>query len=135
MAAATALGDKLQEPQFILAQVALLLPEDSGRITQAYSGAMFPKASAQLRKEEELAAFPDLSVVRFVRFDALGSLADTIPNVPSLLAHRGFAYATRRGRDARTYILAGRDTDTIVDLITKLAALKSLTDGLLFTLD
>ena len=135
-AGAVALNEKLRQPQFVLAQVALLLPEDSGRFTEAYFETMFPKASVQFRDEAQLVTFPDLSVVRFVRYDALGSFADTIPNVFSLRANRGFAYALNRGRGASTYVLAGRDTDAIVDLIRKLATIESLTsDGLLFTLD
>jgi hypothetical protein len=137
MAAGTiALKEKLRQPQFVLAQVALLLPEDSGRMTETYFGAMFPKGSVQFLDEAQLDTFPDLSVVRFVRYDALGSLGDIIPSVSSLRAHRGFAYAMSRGRGARTYVLAGRDTDAIVAVIMKLASLDSLTsDGLLFTLD
>ena len=97
---------------------------------------MFPKASVQFRDEAQLATFPDLSVIRFVRYDELGSLADTIPNVVALRANRGFAYTLSRGRGARIYVLAGRDTDAIVDLIRKLATIESLTsDGLLFTVD
>jgi hypothetical protein len=134
-AGTVALNDKLRQPQFVLAQVALLLPENSGRLTEAYFEGLFPKASVQFRNEAQLVTFPDLNVIRFVRYDALGSLVDTIPNVASLRANRGFAYALDRGRGARTYILAGRDTDAIVDLIRTLATIESLTsDGLLFTI-
>ena len=90
-----------------MAQVALLLPEDSGPFTEAYFGAMFPAASVQFRDEAQLVTFPDVSVIRFVRYDALESVADTIPNVVSLRANRGFAYAVSRGRGAPTYLLAG----------------------------
>jgi hypothetical protein len=81
-------------------------------------------------------AFPDLNVVRFERYDALGPLGDKIPGLAALRDHRGFAYAIPRGRGARTYLLAGRDTQAIVDLIEKLAGLEVLpSEGLLFSLN
>jgi hypothetical protein len=68
IAAGTArLKGKLWEPQFVLSQVALLLPDDSERITPAFYGALIPRASAQFGSEVDVKAFPELSVVRFVR--------------------------------------------------------------------
>ena len=120
----------------MLAQVGLLLPDDSNAIRTAYFQKMFPQASAQFRDERELDAFPDLNVVRFERYDALGTLADRIPGVAGLRVHRGFAYAMPRGRGARTYLLAARDTEAIIDLIEKLAALEALpSEGFLFSVD
>ena len=41
-----------------------------------------------------------------------------------------------RGRGARTYLLAGRDTEAIIDLIERLAGMEVLpSDGFLFSLD
>jgi hypothetical protein len=41
-----------------------------------------------------------------------------------------------RGRGARTYVLAGRDTDAIIEVVTKLGGLETLTStGLLFSVD
>jgi hypothetical protein len=135
-AGAAALREKLVQPQFVLAQVGLLLPDDSDAIRTAYFAAMFPHASAQFRDARELDAFPNLNVVRFQRYGALGTLDDSIPGLPALRGHRGFAYVVPRGWGARTYLLAGRDTEAIVDLITKLAEMESLSsEGLLFSLD
>ncbi len=135
-AGTAALKEKLVQPQFVLAQVGLLLPDDSDVIRTAYFQKMFPYASAQFRDERELATFPDLNVVRFSRYDALGSLDASFPGLAVLQSHRGFAYAVPRGERARTYLLAGRDTEAIVDVITKLAGMDALpSDGLLFSLD
>jgi hypothetical protein len=135
-AGAMALQKKLSQPQFVLAQVAFLLPDDSDRMTAAYYGMMFPKASAQFRSAKDLEAFPDVSVVQFVRYDALGALGEIIPDLASFRSHRGFAYAMSRGRGARTYVLAGRDTDAIIEVVTKLGGLETLTStGLLFSVD
>jgi hypothetical protein len=135
-AGTAALKEKLLQPQFALAQVGLLLPNESDAIRTAYFETMFPQASAQLRDEHELNAFPDLNVVRFVRYDELGALGDRIPGLAALRGHRGFAYAVPRGQRARTYLLAGRDAEAIIDVITKLAGMKVLpSEGLLFSLD
>ena len=135
-AGTVALKEKLVQPQFVLAQVGLLLPDDSDAIRAAYFQKMFPQASAQFRHERELDAFPDLNVIRFQRYDALGPPGDGIPGLAGLREHRGFAYAWPRGRGARTYLLAGRDTEAIIDAIETLAGLKALpSDGVLFSLD
>jgi hypothetical protein len=135
-AGTAALKEKLVQPQFVLAQVGLLLPDDSDAIRTAYFQKMFPQASAQFRDERELEAFPDLNVIRFHRYDALGLFGDKIPGLAGLRDHRGFAYAMSRGRGARTYLLAGRDTEAIIDLIEKLAGLEALpSEGVLFWLE
>ena len=135
-AGTAALKEKLVQPQFVLAQVGLLLPDDSDAIRTAYFQRMFPQASAQFRDERELDAFPDLNVVRFERYDALGPVGDRIPGLAGLRDHRGFAYAMPRGRGARTYLLAARDTEAIIDLIERLAGMEVLpSEGFLFSLD
>ena len=135
-AGTAALKEKLLQPQFVLAQVGLLLPDDSDAIRTAYFRTMFPQGSAQFREARELDAFPDLSVVRFERYDALGSVGDRIPGLAGLRDHRGFAYAMPRGRGARTYLLAARDTEAIIDLIERLAGMELLpSEGFLFSLD
>jgi len=135
-AGTAALGSKVREPRFVLAQVALLVPPEADRLTAAYSATMFPQASAQFQSPAELEAFPDVNVVWFVQYEALDSLAAQIPELVSLRARRAFAFAIKRGPRAYTYILAGRDTDSIVEVITKLGALERLpAAGLLFALD
>jgi hypothetical protein len=135
-AGTVALGEKLVQPQFVLAQVGLLLPDDSDAIRTAYFQKMFPQASAQFRDERELAAFPDLNVIRFHRYEALGTFGDRIPELADLRNRRGFAYAMPRGRGARTYLLAGRDTQALVDLVERLADLEVLpSDGVIVSLD
>jgi hypothetical protein len=135
-AGTAALGDKLLEPQFALAQVALLLPPDAQHLAAAYFERMFPQASAQFRTQVDVDAFPDLNVVRFVPYDELETLAGRIPDLVSLRARKGFAYAMKRGARAHTYVLAGRDSDAIVDVVSRFAALERLgTPGLLFSLD
>jgi hypothetical protein len=135
-AGTAALKDKIAEPQFMLAQVGLLLPDDGDAIRAAYFQNMFPRASAQFRAEGELDAFPELNVVRFARYEALGTFGDSISGLLALRGHRGFAYALPRGRSARTYLLAGRDSEAIIDVITKLARMEALpSEGLLFSLD
>lgn len=133
-AGTAALGDKLLEPQFVLSQVLLLLTDDD--LAAAYYMSMFPQASARFRTNAEVEAFPDVNVVSFVRYEELETLAAQIPNLSSLRAHKGFVYVVKRGVRANIYVLAGRDTDALVRVITKLAASKTLNgEGLLFSLD
>jgi hypothetical protein len=135
-AGTAALKDKLLEPQFVLAQVGLLLPDEGDAIRGAYFRNMFPQASAQFRSEVEMDAFPELNMVRFVRYAALGTVSERIAGLDTLRARRGFAYAVRRERTAGTYIVAGRDDNAIVAAIEKMAGMDSLpSEGLILSLD
>ena len=135
-AGTAALKAKAKEPQFLLAQVGLVLPADGNAIRTAWLQAMFPQASATFRDEREADVFPDLNIVRFVRYDDVPIAGVTIPDLKSLVTHRAFAYALPRGQRATTYVLAGRDTDAIVDAIRKLATLTTLpSKGPVLTVD
>ena len=97
---------------------------------------MLPWGAARFDDEHELENFPHLDAVRFVRYDALDTLRDKISDQSSLLQHRGFAFALKRNEHARSFILAGRDTDAIIDAIERLGSLKALpANGLLFLIE
>lgn len=131
-----ALKVKANEPQFLLAQVGLLLPADGNAIRTAWLQAMFPHASATFQDEREASLFPDLNIVRFVRYGDVPIPGVSIPDLTSLLTHRAFAYALPRGLRATTYVLAGRDTEAIMDAIRKLATLTTLpSKGTVLTVD
>ena len=132
-----ALGPKAVEPPFRLSQVALLLPTvDGTRVASAYYRTMLPAGSATIDDIRELADFPHLDAVRFVRYETLDGLLDEVPNPGLFGAHRGFAIATKRGEYAHTYILAGRDTVAIIDAIERFSSLETLPPaGVLFLLD
>jgi hypothetical protein len=71
-----------------------------------------------------------------VRYDQLRPLTRQTPELAGLTASRGFAYAIKRGPLASTYVLAGRQTNDVIDVVTKLSQLPLLSaEGLLFTLD
>jgi hypothetical protein len=71
-----------------------------------------------------------------VHYDQLRPLIRTIPELASLTDSRGFAFAIQRSAVASTYVLAGRETNDVIDVVTKLSELPSLAaEGLLFTLD
>jgi hypothetical protein len=125
-AGTAALKAKANEPQFLLAQVGLLLPADGNAIRTAWLQAMFPHASATFKDEREADVFPALNIVRFVRYDEIPISGVSIPDLPSYLTHRAFAYALARGPRATTYVLAGRDDEAIVEAIRALAALATL---------
>ena len=131
-----ALKEKAREPQFLLAQVGMLLPADGDAIRAAWLEAMFPQGSATFKTEREADTFPDLNIVRFVRYDEVPIPGVSIPDLQSLVTHRGFVYALPRGPRATTYVMAGRDTAAILDAIRKLATLTALpSKGPVLTVD
>jgi hypothetical protein len=82
---------------------------------------MVPQGSAQFRSEDETAAFPELNIVRLARYDELGTLGERVKGVDDFQTRRGFAYVLPRGRTARMYLLAGRDDDSLVEVIERFA--------------
>jgi hypothetical protein len=132
-AGTAALKEKVREPQFVLAQVGLVIPENGDNLRAAYLQAMFPHASATLKRESEAEGLTDVALVRFARYGALGDLEGRIPELATLRVQRGFAYALPRAQSARLYVLAGRDDQAIIDVIGKFADMKELSStGLLF---
>lgn len=134
-AGTAALGAKINEPRFILSQVALILPDAAEAIAARYSATMFPTGTLRVRSEDEAASFPNVNAVQFVRYDAFGDLPQRIPDLKNLLQRRGFAYALLRASGAHTYVLAGRDTAAILEAIDRLGSLERLGEGLLFAFD
>jgi hypothetical protein len=135
-AGTAALREKVREPQFVLAQVGLVVPENGDNLRTAYLQAMFPNASVQMRNERDANDLTNVHLVRLARYSALGDLEDRIPDMATLRAQRGFAYALPRASSSRVYVLAGRDDQAIIDVIKKLAGLKELPSaGLLFSLN
>jgi hypothetical protein len=135
-AGTAALKRSVTEPQFTLAQVGLRLPPNGDPIRATWLQVMFPQATASFTSDLEADAFPDLHIVRFVRYEDAPIPGVSIPDLASLVTHRAFAYALPRGQRATTYVLAGRDSDAIMDAIRKLASLTSLPPkGLVFTVD
>jgi hypothetical protein len=135
-AGTAALGNALAEPRFVLAQVGVLLPSRGDAMRAAYFKTMLPQASAQFRSEDEVAAFPELNVIRFSRYDELETLGERIAGIDAQRKHRGFAYALPRGRTARMYLLAGRDDEAIIAVIERFASLQALpSGGLIVSLD
>ncbi len=130
-----ALQGRFGEPRFVLAQVLLLEPRNE-EITAAFLAKLSPLASARFPDMWGLNSYPSAPVVRCVHYDQLRPLIRTIPELASLTDSRGFAFAIQRSAVASTYVLAGRETNDVIDVVTKLSELPSLAaEGLLFTLD
>lgn len=135
-AGTAALKGRVTEPQFTLAQVGLRLPAGGEAIRTTWLQVMFPHASAVFTGDRAADAFPDLHIVRFVHYDDVPASGLSIPDLAALVRHRAFGYASPRGQRATTYVLAGRDTDAIMDAIRKLASLTALpSKGLVFTVE
>ena len=130
-----ALQGRFEEPKFVLAQVVLHEPRNQ-EITAAFLAKLSPLASARVPSEWALGIYPSAPAVRCVYYDQLRTLTRRMPEIESLTDSRGFAYAIRRGAVASIYVLAGRETNDVIDVVTKLSELPSLpAEGLLFTLD
>jgi hypothetical protein len=130
-----ALEGKLEEPQFVLAQVVLFQPRDE-EIMAAFLGKLYPLASARFPDIWASNSYPSAPLVQCLYYDQLRRLIRMIPELAPLTDSRGFAYAIRRSAVASTYVLAGRETNDVVDVVTKLSELPSLpAEGVLFTLD
>jgi hypothetical protein len=131
-----ALLTQLREPKFVLAQVVLLEPRDGDAIMAAFLAKLSPHASARFFDVLGSNSYPNAPLVRCVRYEQLRPLTRQIPELASLTGSRGFAYAIKRGPIASTYVLAGRETNDVIDVVTKLSELPSLSaEGLLFTLE
>jgi len=135
-AGTSALVANLRDPKFVLAQVVLLEPRDGEEIMATFMAKLSPWASARSIDALALSSYPNAPVVRCVRYDQLRPLTRQIPELAPLTGSRGFAYAIKRGPIASTYVLAGRETNDVIDVVTKLSELPSLpAEGVVFTLD
>ena len=66
-------------------------------------------------------------------YDELPAVASAIPNLETLTKAPSFAYASRQPGKGTVFLLAGRDTDALVDAVQKLAKFTSMPgDGLIF---
>ena len=121
-----ALGTKLREPRFVLAQVILVTLPGSESFADVYQRTMFPVAVARYTDAGRADGFPDANVVRFVTYAELDRAAVGDAALQTLrTGHRGIAYAAVRGRGAYRVVIAGHDADAIAEVIQKLGELET----------
>jgi hypothetical protein len=135
--AGPALGTKLREPKFVLAQVIVVTSPGSESFADMYQRTMFPVAVVRYTDVGRADAFPDANVIQLATYAQL----DRAPVEDAALqtartGGRGIAFAAARGRGGYRVVIAGRDADAIAEVIQRLGALETFSGpGLLVTID
>ncbi len=132
-----ALGHKASEPRFRLSPVAVVTPEADGeRLYAGYMAAFGPINFLRANDITEVEQFSNQNVVQLTRYDDLETLGYHIPGLSTLQQGRGFGYALPRSPVARVYVLAGRDVQAVLDLVTMMSGLPALpAEGVFIQLD
>jgi hypothetical protein len=127
------LGSEVERPRFELAAVALLASENNRKAREAFMQEFEPRFT--LTREDFWQSFADTSAVIFLTFDEVPAAAEFLKDAVAM-NHRGFAFVKNRGAEAHVYYVAGRDTDACIDVVKRLALVKSVdSEGLLFQVD
>ena len=130
-AGAMELKGEVTGPLFVLSVAAVLTSKSNEAAAQQFYDQFTPIFNVNTEKEWRL--FSNLNAIRLVTFDELPD--DAFPGVVDLKRKRGFAWAEPHGPKGQIFVLAGRNGDTVVELVKRLSALPSVdTNGVLFTL-
>ncbi|HVQ41230.1 MAG TPA: hypothetical protein VMS54_03450 [Vicinamibacterales bacterium] len=125
-AAGPALGTKLREPRFVLAQVILVTSPGAESFADMYQRTMFPVAVARYTDLRRADAFPDANVVQLSTYAELDRAPVVDASLQTLRSGcRGIAYAAARGRGGYRVVIAGFDADAIAEVIRRLGELEA----------
>jgi len=130
-AGAAELKDEAASPRFILSSVALAPIGDLDLAIDAFHEGIPAVNGAGFGDRDR---YPELNIVFLITYDKLNELAGN-PWESDLTAlsqrHRGFAFSAPRNRKGRIYVLAARDEQTLVEVVKRLAAIRTgAPDGL-----
>ena len=107
------------ELPFVFAQAVFVTASGNRAFADAFQRTLFPVGSARFTDLAKAEAFPDANLVQFSVYSELG--AGTEPQIVQLRdAHRGFAFASKRGRGGYSLIVAGRSDEDVLAVIEKL---------------
>jgi hypothetical protein len=127
------LGNEAESPRFELAAVALLANEHNEKARDAFMEEFQPRFT--LTKQDFWQSFSDTSAVIFLTFDEAPAAAEFLKDEIGM-GRRGFAFVRNHGAEAHVYYVVGRDTDACIDVVKRLASVKSVgSEGLLFQID
>lgn len=134
-AALSKLADRRNELPFVFAQAVLVTTSGDRGFADAFQRTLFPVGTVRFTDLAKAAAFPDTNLVQFSAYAELGAIAE--PQVARLRdTHRGFAFASRRGRGGYHLIVAGRSADDMLAVIAKLGEADGLAGpGLVVSVD
>jgi len=112
-------GDRRNELPFVFAQAVFVTANGNRAFADAFQRTLFPVGSVRFTDLAKAEAFPDANLVQFSFYSELG--AATEPRLVQLRdAHRGFAFASPRGRGAYRLVVAGRSEADVLAAIEKL---------------
>lgn len=133
-ASAEALGPELQSPRF---QLMAGIVADFGEMKTALAAFRenFPMLSAASFSDRS--TFPELNMVYLMPYDKLSVVVQAWPMISGFAKeHRGLVFTGPRGNKGRVYLVAGRDEATVVELVQKLAAIRTtVPEGLILTVE
>ena len=123
--------------RLIESQSGYVLVTASGKreFADAFERALFPVGAVRFSDLAKAEAFPDANVVQFSAYAELGSVPE--PQIAALRdTHRGFAYASPRGRGGYRLVVAGRSDEDILSVIGKLSDVETFAGpGLVVSID
>ncbi len=109
-----ALGMDADSLAFRFSATALLASDPMQPAVRAFRDAVKPSFSVASMPEWQRSS--ELSAVFFLNYTDVPQFADRIPNLSTLLAHRGFAFITSYKSRSHVLVLSGRDADAVSDL-------------------
>jgi hypothetical protein len=129
------LGDRRNELPFVFAQAVLVTTSGNREFADAFQRTLFPVGTVRFTDLAKAEAFPDANLVQFSAYAELGGITE--PQLVRLRdTHRGFAFASQRGRGGYHLIVAGRSNEDILAVIGKLGDVDTLVGpGLLVSVD
>ena len=117
------LGGDRRDPRFVLKSAAVVL---SGKGRAGYEVFLQEFAPVSYSNGDEWQRFPNENLVFIMGYDEWQSLPESFPELPLHTNKRGFAYVDA-GNGGRTIcVLAGKDSEAIVEVVKALAKIKSL---------
>jgi hypothetical protein len=132
--AAAEFKDELESPKFILSAVALA---EIGKLGEAAKAFRSHFATITWGDFADRALYPEMNLAILITYDKLAALAGDLEDAVSISQHHlGFAFSSPRNGKGRTYVLAGRDDNTVAEVVRRLAAMKTAAPkGLILSVD
>lgn len=129
------LGSRRSELPFVFAQAVMVTTSGNRTFADAFQRTLFPVGTVRFTDPAKAEAFPDTNLVQFSAYAELG--VNPEPQLVQLRdAHRGFAYASQRGRGGYRLIVAGQSDEDILAVIRKLGDVDTLAGpGLVVSVD
>jgi hypothetical protein len=133
-ASAAELKEELASPLFNLSSA---MPLSIGKLDEAEKACHSYLATHWTGDFADRNRFPEVNLLVLITYDMLDAISDNWSEIiPLSQVHRGFAFVAPRNTKGRWYVLAGKDDGAVVDVVKRLAAIRTgASDGVLLTID